>query len=229
MVKLWGSGDTPFAAALAAGTVSSAERRAVALLASTCDAWRVGIYLASGRLPAIGNLTRALYVVRRFNTVLEYDGDRAVRSHCIEAVNRPILPETDHVALVRMLIEGEEREFLARANSRRLFGSDYEDGPLTPVERSLFAGPDRPEWADLCASRARPENVDFLAKGARARWEYALMLGRAAAGGSRRPRRRETAQAWDGINTMTAWISQAGNQGYAAGAAGSGGPVYALG
>jgi len=109
---LWGpERKLDYWAALRAGGVPEAEKRAVSLLASISDERRLGYYLHSGLFPALGNATKRIYMVRRFHTVVELDDGVPAASWCILTKDRGRIPETDHVVAMKNLIEGEEMAF----------------------------------------------------------------------------------------------------------------------
>ncbi|SRR5579871_240607 len=114
---LWGPDrKLDFWKASRAGLVAPEERRAVSLLASYADEERLSYYLYSGLFPALGNVTKKLYMVRRFHTVVELDDGVPAVSWCILTTTRQNVPETDHVITMKNLIEGEELSFRAVAN-----------------------------------------------------------------------------------------------------------------
>lgn len=114
---LWGpKRDLNYWDAQGAGLVSRQEQTAVQLLASYSDEERFSYYLYSGLFPALGNATRRTYMVRRFHTVVELDDGVPAASWCIITTDRNYVPETDHVIVMKNLIEGEELSFRSVAN-----------------------------------------------------------------------------------------------------------------
>lgn len=106
---LWGPDKTlDYWAARRAGLVPSQETRAMQLLASMADERRFSFYCISGMFPAMGNVTRRTYLVRRFSTILELDAGVPVGAWCVVTQDRNAIPETDHVVAMKNLIEGEE-------------------------------------------------------------------------------------------------------------------------
>ena len=114
---LWGPDrKLDFWKASRAGQVGPEERRAVSLLSSYADEERLSYYLHSGLFPALGNVTKKIYMVRRFHTVVELDDGVPAISWCILTTTRHSVPETDHVITMKNLIEGEELSFREVAN-----------------------------------------------------------------------------------------------------------------
>lgn len=118
MSILWGKEkDLDYWAALEANVVPDAERRAMGLLASISDEKRFSFYCLSGMFPAMGNVTKRMYLVRRWTTVLELDDGRPRASWCILAQDRMIAPETDHVVAMKNILEGSEMHFREIGNA----------------------------------------------------------------------------------------------------------------
>lgn len=118
MSILWGKDkQLDYWAALQAGQVPDPERRAMGLLASMSDEKRFSFYCLSGMFPALGNVTKRIYMVRRWTTVLELEDGRPRASWCILAQDRQIAPETDHVVAMKNLLEGSELHFREVGNA----------------------------------------------------------------------------------------------------------------
>lgn len=112
MSILWGKDrDLDYWSALRADMVPDPERRAMALLASISDERRFSFYCFSGMFPAMGNVTKRTYLVRRWTTVLEIEDGAPRASWCILAQDRMIAPETDHVIAMKNILEGNELAF----------------------------------------------------------------------------------------------------------------------
>jgi hypothetical protein len=115
---LWGKDkQLDYWAALQAGQVPDPERRAMGLLASMSDERRFSFYCLSGMFPAMGNVTKRMYMVRRWTTVLELEDGRPRASWCILAQDRQLAPETDHVVAMKNLLEGSELHFREVGNA----------------------------------------------------------------------------------------------------------------
>lgn len=115
--NLWGpERDLDYWTARAAGLVPEPERRAMKLLASECDEERFSLYCHIGSIAALGNLTRHLYIVRRYCTVRETADGRDIQDWCVMTRDRHLIPETDHVLALKSVIEGEEYSFRATGN-----------------------------------------------------------------------------------------------------------------
>lgn len=161
MSILWGKDkQLDYWAALQADEVPAAERRAMGLLASMSDEKRFSFYCLSGMFPAMGNVTKRMYMVRRWTTVLELEDGRPKASWCILAQDRQIAPETDHVVAMKNLLEGSElhfREvgnafyhnhdpFRGRVDPQVSFPNPYDNqigpklGPRFALEDSMVAG-----------------------------------------------------------------------------------------
>lgn len=118
MSILWGKDkQLDYWAALQADQVPDPERRAMGLLASMSDEKRFSFYCLSGMFPALGNVTKRTYMVRRWTTVLELEDGRPRASWCILAQDRLIAPETDHVVTMKNLLEGSEMHFRQVGNA----------------------------------------------------------------------------------------------------------------
>ena len=118
MSILWGKDkQLDYWTALQAGQVPDPERRAMALLASMSDEKRFSFYCLSGMFPALGNVTKRTYMVRRWTTVLELEDGRPRASWCILAQDRQFAPETDHVVAMKNLLEGSELHFREVGNA----------------------------------------------------------------------------------------------------------------
>jgi hypothetical protein len=112
MTILWGKDkDLDYWTAVRAGVVPDAEKRAMALLASISDEQRFSFYCMAGMFPAMGNVTKRTYMIRRWTTVLELEDGRPRASWCILAQDRMVAPETDHVVAMKNIVEGNEMAF----------------------------------------------------------------------------------------------------------------------
>lgn len=121
MGTLWGpSKDLDYWAARERDLVPPEERRAMALLASISDEHRFSLYCLTGQMPAMGNVTKRFYLIRRFDRVLELEDGRPYRSWCIGTPDRHEIPETDHVVTMKTLLEGEEMAFRETGNPSTL-------------------------------------------------------------------------------------------------------------
>lgn len=83
----------------------------MALLASVSDEPRLRAYATTGVYPALGNITRHVYLIRRFDRIIELVDEFMTQEWCIYTRDRSRLPETDHVIAMRNMIEGEEVAF----------------------------------------------------------------------------------------------------------------------
>lgn len=118
MSILWGKDrHLDYWAALEADQVPDPERRAMGLLASMSDEKRFSFYCLSGMFPAMGNVTKRIYMVRRWTTVLELEDGRPRASWCILAQDRQLAPESDHVVAMKNLLEGSELHFREIGNA----------------------------------------------------------------------------------------------------------------
>ena len=132
----WGERkDLDFWTARARGEVPAQEQRAMTLLASLSDEARFAFYARYGMYPALGNMSRRVYFVRRFATVMETSDGQPVASWCVVTHDRGTIPETDHVVALKNLIEGEEAAFREIGNRG---GSVFLDGSHERV-RTPFA------------------------------------------------------------------------------------------
>jgi hypothetical protein len=133
---LWGpKKDLDYWTARAAGLVLEPERRAMKLFASECDEERFSLYCHLGTIAALGNMTKHLYIVRRYKTVVEVVDGKAVGGWCVVTRDRHVIPETDHVLTLKSLIEGEEYSFRATGNR---VGYDLEEGKIQDPYRRSF-------------------------------------------------------------------------------------------
>jgi hypothetical protein len=124
MSILWGKDkDLDYWSALRNDVVPDAERRAMALLASISDEQRFAFYCMAGMFPAMGNVTKRTYMVRRWTTVLELEDGRPRASWCILAQDRMVAPEMDHVVAMKNILEGNEMAFREVGNAFH-FGHD---------------------------------------------------------------------------------------------------------
>lgn len=141
---LWGPGRAvPFPQAAAAGLVDPGEARAVELLRSISDPERFGAYLWTGAYPAMGNLTRHVYLVRRFYRVLELEDGEPLADWCsnLSPWEMVTYPETDRIIALKNMIEGEELAFRQVANSWDAMPAGPEDADLSTVWAAGFAPP----------------------------------------------------------------------------------------
>lgn len=107
---LWGRG-TDFWTALEDGLVPQPEQRAVHLLSELCDPERVAIYCMSGCLPAMGNLSRNTYLVKKTGGADLIENGYIRCFYCI-SIDDANVPRTDSVLTIKNMIEGEEAMFL---------------------------------------------------------------------------------------------------------------------
>ncbi len=142
MSILWGKDrHLDYWSALEAGVVPEAERRAMSLLASISDEKRFSFYCVSGMFPAMGNVTKRIYLVRRWTTVLELEDGKPKASWCILAQDRMIAPETDHVVAMKNILEGSELEFRQIGNAFH-YSEDPFRGTVTPNDlKTSFPNP----------------------------------------------------------------------------------------
>lgn len=114
---LWGpKRDLDYWEACKEGLVPEPERRAMRLFASECDEERFSLYCHIGTIAALGNMSRHLYIVRRYSTVCELGDGKPIQNWCVVTRDRHLIPETDHVMAMKSLIEGEEYSFRATGN-----------------------------------------------------------------------------------------------------------------
>lgn len=139
MSILWGKDKgLDYWSALQADEVPAAERRAMGLLASLSDEKRFSFYCMSGMFPAMGNVTKRMYLVRRWTTVLELEDGRPKASWCILAQDRMIAPETDHVVAMKNILEGSEMHFREIGNAFH-YSNDPFRGKVDP--KTSFPNP----------------------------------------------------------------------------------------
>lgn len=132
MSILWGKErQLDYWSALQADQVPDPERRAMGLLASMSDEKRFSFYCLSGMFPALGNVTKRMYMVRRWTTVLELEDGRPRASWCILAQDRQLAPETDHVVAMKNLLEGSEMYFREVGNAFH-YSNDPFRGSVNP-------------------------------------------------------------------------------------------------
>lgn len=118
MKILWGKDkDLDYWTALQQSVVPAPEKRAMSLLASLSDERRFSFYCASGMFPAMGDVTKRIYMVRRWTTVLELEDGRPRASWCILTKDREVAPETDHVVAMKNILEGSELAFREVGNA----------------------------------------------------------------------------------------------------------------
>lgn len=135
MSILWGKDrDLDYWSALEAGAVPDAEKRAMILLASMSDERRFSFYCLSGMFPAMGDVTKRIYLVRRWTTVLELEDGRPRASWCILAQDRQLAPESDHVVAMKNLLEGSELHFREVGNAFH-YSEDPFRGSVNPQAR----------------------------------------------------------------------------------------------
>jgi hypothetical protein len=89
------------------------------------DEKRFSFYCVSGMFPALGDMTKRTYLVRRWTTVLELEDGRPRASWCILAQDRQIAPETDHVVAMKNLVEGSELHFREVGNAFHYSNDPY--------------------------------------------------------------------------------------------------------
>lgn len=134
--NLWGpERDKDFWTARAEGLVPNPEQRAMKLLASVCDEERFSLYCYTGSIAAMGNVTKRLYMVKRYYSVTEIEDGRVIQGWCVVTRDRHLIPETDHVLALKSLIEGEELFFRATGNR---MGGQVEEGGLRNPHRVPF-------------------------------------------------------------------------------------------
>lgn len=151
---LWGpKRDLDYWTACREGLVPEPERRAMRLFASECDEERFSLYCHIGTVAALGNMTRHLYIVRRYSTVCELGDGKPVQNWCVVTRDRHLIPETDHVMAMKSLIEGEEYSFRATGNrvgaylEKAKFQDPYRDSFLKDAPRSRTG--DVSDWESL--------------------------------------------------------------------------------
>lgn len=121
--SLWGEkGSIQFFEAKRRGCVEQNELRAMELMRKLCDEERFLIYTTYGQIPARGNLTGKIYLIRRRRTVLEFDNGKPVAVLCVHIDTR--FPQTDNTVVLKNLIEGEEGHFLKTANRSIVYRLD---------------------------------------------------------------------------------------------------------
>ena len=114
---LWGpERDLDFWTAREKGVVPEPELRAMKLLASMCDEKRFAFYCHEGFIAALGNVTKHLYLVRRYARVQETMDGRVLNEWCVMTRDQHQIPETDVVLALKSLIEGEEIFFRETGN-----------------------------------------------------------------------------------------------------------------
>lgn len=142
-MALWGPDkNLDFHSALRLGHVDKAEARAVELLEEVCDPYRASIYLYRGVFPAMGNVTKRMYLVRRkspHTEVIECEAGRPIKSYCISIAMGILVPPTDAVIALKNLIEGEELSFRRTGNATE--GSGWWPQHRSPMESEAFLVP----------------------------------------------------------------------------------------
>lgn len=157
MSILWGKDKhLDYWAALQADEVPAAERRAMGLLASMSDEKRFSFYCLSGMFPAMGNVTKRIYMVRRWTTVLELEDGIPRTSWCILAQDRQLAPETDHVVAMKNLVEGSEMHFREVGNAFH-HRNDPSRGRVDP--QTAFPNPYHQQVGPQQKQRFRVENT----------------------------------------------------------------------
>lgn len=189
---LWGPGKgLDFWTARARGLVHAEEERAVTLLARICDERRFSFYCLSGMLPAMGNVTRRTYLVRRFTTVLELDAGLPVAAWCIVTRDRGWIPETDHVVTLKNLLEGEELAF--RATGNRFPQYDPSNGRAgLPGFPNAYVAPFAPRegsmrWDDWTDYRGTESALAVARARQKTSWECAFRASQRAIPRTKRP------------------------------------------
>lgn len=139
----WGdSRDLDYWTALACGEVDEPEQRAVDLLRRTTDEERFGYYCQTGMLPVMGNVTGRIYLLQRGGQAIELEDGRVVASWCISiGPHATEIPGTDHVVVLRNMVEGEELDFLEIGN-RNPVRTAYRPTLLFGVQRIVEWLPD---------------------------------------------------------------------------------------
>lgn len=136
--NLWGpKRNLDYWTARSMGLVPEPERRAMKLLASECDEERFSLYCRIGLIAALGNVTKHLYLVRRYCTVREIEDGRYIQDWCVMTRDRDLIPETDHVLALKSLVEGEEL-FFRETGNRTTWGTE---GKHTDPYRMSFLEP----------------------------------------------------------------------------------------
>lgn len=146
---LWGEfpkESLPYIEAMEQGVVSDSEQRAVTLLRSVISAYDFNRYLATGTLPALGQITGTYYLIRRGETTLAINSmEEATHSYCIHSAYDDKVPKTDDVIAVWLMITGFESRFLDVSNRSNQYHEDaFRTGPSI-VPPSLFE--ENPETA----------------------------------------------------------------------------------
>lgn len=179
MTILWGKDrDLDYWSALRDGVVPDAEKRAMILLASISDEQRFSFYCMSGMFPAMGNVTKRIYLVRRWTTVLELEDGAPRASWCILAQDRQIAPETDHVVAMKNVLEGNELAFRQIGNP---FHYSYDPFRGKVEARTAFPNPYLTEMAPKKPVKAPDDPSDWNEDSAllfrdREGWMRALIL-----------------------------------------------------
>src|SRR5574342_85601 len=139
----WGdSRDLDYWTALACGEVDEPEQRAVDLLRRTTDEERFGYYCQTGMLPVMGNVTGRISLLQRGGQAMELEDGRVVASWCISiGPHATEIPGTDHVVVLRNMVEGEELDFLEIGN-RNPVRTTYRPTLLFGVQRIVEWLPD---------------------------------------------------------------------------------------
>ena len=145
-MPLWGkSGTLDYPTALAKGEVPGPEQRAMGLLKRHCDEYRYSLYCMTGQLPALGNVTRRIYLVLKSGGLLELVDGQPVAWWCFSiGPFDGTLPDTDHVSVVHSLVEGEEVAFMhvGDRHTYQSFEGELERGPgvADPFVASILDG-----------------------------------------------------------------------------------------
>lgn len=160
---LWGKSQSlDYWTALRLEEVTAPERKAVDLLLRVVDQYRAGLYLHTGTLPVMGNVTKLTYLALKSGGVLEVRRGRPVGWWCFSVGPYAAdIPDTDQVLSVRMVIEGEE---LAMYETGDRHATGYHDSRLAHLPEDYvhpFA-PDRPAGS---ASRMVQLDADGLGHG----------------------------------------------------------------
>ncbi len=186
MDYLWGpKKDLDFWAARKAGLVPPGEARAMQLLSSISDEKRFSFYCLSGHFPALGSMTKRLYMVRRFTTVLELDDGRPSATWCILTRDRGYIPESDHVLALRTLIEGEELAFRKTGNRSGYYWTGNHKAPYdgikfqNPYFQSLAGStPSIEERYDFSDTEKVEELMGVMARDAKKKVEIEVLRAR---------------------------------------------------
>jgi len=130
------------------------EERSLQFLSKFADEFSVNRYTYLDYVLAVGNITGNIYCIRKDQTVIELDGlGEPYKSHCVVV---PDSTATDRVAVLKLMIENDEENFLSTANT-----SLAEDGRWYNFDEEHLMVPDYEEPIAIYDVIADTNDLDF--------------------------------------------------------------------